>query len=462
MKKISGFFLAFLVLCISTYAQNTTIKGLAPRAEGKSIRIITYSDQISYLEKTIAITTIDTGGKFFFDLNIQNTIFAYLDIDFQKADFYLEPEKNYEIKIDTLNFLNEQYNSFINPQYLNVQIINTNKNELNLLIQKFNVQYNDFIIEKFNNIYRSRNKSLIDTLKIKINDSFSGIKNNYFNNYIKYKIASLEQMSRTINKSSLAQKYFIGKPILYNNVEYMYFFNEYFSQYLTITSKPIKKNDLISTINLQNSYPALLDSLGKDTLLRNEVLRELVLLKGLSELFYSPDYNRKNILKILNDIAFSSKFEEHRLIAKNLIITLTKLQPGTPAPDFTFININNDSVSLSNFKGKYIYLNFWTTKCTPCLQEMELMNSLNKKYKDDIEFVSISLDKEFMTMYHFFDNHNFIWTFLHSYNNYEITEAFDVEAFPLFVLLDKEGNILKYPAPGPSENIEMVFEKIID
>jgi peroxiredoxin len=54
---------------------------------------------------------------------------------------------------------------------------------------------------------------------------------------------------------------------------------------------------------------------------------------------------------------------------------------GTQAPDFTLEDINGQALSLSEFKGKVIFLNFWATWCHPCKAEMPAMEQLYRKFK---------------------------------------------------------------------------------
>lgn len=84
---------------------------------GKEIRIITYSDYICFLEKTIASDTIDEKGNFNLKFLNPSTIYAFVYIDFYKSDIYLEPGKKYNIKINLFNINNKiKYNNpFLNP-----------------------------------------------------------------------------------------------------------------------------------------------------------------------------------------------------------------------------------------------------------------------------------------------------------------------------------------------------------
>ena len=66
-----------------------------------------------------------------------------------------------------------------------------------------------------------------------------------------------------------------------------------------------------------------------------------------------------------------------------------------PAPDFTLQTSNGDSVSLSDFKGKAVLLNFWATWCVPCKKELPSMQKLYEAIKlDGVEVIAISIDRD--------------------------------------------------------------------
>ena len=50
------------------------------------------------------------------------------------------------------------------------------------------------------------------------------------------------------------------------------------------------------------------------------------------------------------------------------------------------------------------------------------------------------------------------WTVLHYNGNLELLESYDASTYPYFVLIDDKGNIIRCPAPSPSENIQKLFE----
>ena len=314
--------IAFLFFIFSSFSQTTIIKGIVENSDFNKICVITYADQISYLEKTIASAEIDENGDFFIEFELSNTIYSNLVIEFQKAEFYIVPGKTYELKIICKK--DDKPYSFSDPKIPDIKIINSNKSELNTLIREFNFIYNNFVISNFNNIYKKRQKYLVDTLKNKANKFINIIENEYFENYIKYKIASIEQMARIKNKNIIAQEYFINKKVLYNNVEYMSFFNTFFEGYLSANPKNISINHIRDIINNENaSVLKLIKIIEKDKILSQDYqILELVLLKSLKELYYTPNYNRKNILNLISSISKNGKYSQNRDIAQNLISSI--------------------------------------------------------------------------------------------------------------------------------------------
>lgn len=66
---------------------------------------------------------------------------------------------------------------------------------------------------------------------------------------------------------------------------------------------------------------------------------------------------------------------------------------GSPAPDFTLEDVNGKKVSLSQFRGKVVVLNFWATWCPPCRAEMPSMEKLNKAMQGK-DFVMLAVNVE--------------------------------------------------------------------
>ena len=65
-----------------------------------------------------------------------------------------------------------------------------------------------------------------------------------------------------------------------------------------------------------------------------------------------------------------------------VIPNLEEVKDHPAAPDFTLVNPENKKVSLKDFRGKLVFLNFWASWCTPCREEMPAMERLFQQFKD--------------------------------------------------------------------------------
>jgi thiol-disulfide isomerase/thioredoxin len=439
------------------------ITGTAPGAELKRITLITNSDQITFLEIPLAEGVVDSTGKFSFNIDISETSLVTVSIDFHKAELFLEPGKSYQIRIAPMRY--EDYtevNPFIQSQKLTLEWDQTDASELNTVLAKFNAIHSSFLMDHFNALYRDRNKTVLDSFRLTVSREFGEVTNKYFIDYRTYKIASLEQLTRYYNPQTIAYKYFSAAPILYSNVEYMEFFNNYFSKYITSASNTLRKLDYNAILKTQDPYMAMMKALNADTLLKKEPLRELVMLKGLMELYNSGIYNQEEVLKTITAVAEKSKFAENKNIATNLEKILTRLKPGAVAPGFSLLDQNQKIVKLETLKGKPIVLNFWTTYCEGCLAEMDMIKPIYDKFGNRVHFVSIAADKYYSKMLYFINlKKEYVWNFLHIGDQSEVLKEYDVRSYPLFVLIDRDGKIVKYPAELPSKGLEAELQKLL-
>ncbi|MCK9611766.1 MAG: TlpA family protein disulfide reductase [Bacteroidales bacterium] len=457
------FFLILLIAASNAGAQNVTISGVAKGAEGKTILLKQYSDFFSMNEVPVAKNVIDSLGCFTIKGNINGTSMAVIHIEYYSGEIYLEPNKTYNVEIKNLVF-NEKFdkvNYTLSPFTCFVRVLTEDKNELNSLVQKLNIMYNSFLRENVYLLNKKQILSKVDTFLIAVNDTFAGVQHPFFSDYLKYRLASLKHFTSYSSPDKLFLDYLYQKAPLYDNVEYLSFFSGFFEAYFNDISRPVLMSDLYIPVNSNKSYFELMDVLGKDSLLKNEKFRELVAVYLLNVCYANKDFSKNNVVAILENIAMKSKFEQHKHIAGSILQNLTRLNKGMPAPDFELKSTSGSYVKLSDFIGHYVYLNFFTSWCLDCKAEMELMKKLRENYGNEVVFISVSADREFMKAYHFAHDNKYNWLFLHLNSDYDLLESYSVYAYPAFALIDKNGKIIKCPAPKPSDNIEFVLNNLI-
>jgi thiol-disulfide isomerase/thioredoxin len=136
----------------------------------------------------------------------------------------------------------------------------------------------------------------------------------------------------------------------------------------------------------------------------------------------------------------------------------TALVVGEPAPNFTANDVNGNPVSLSDFKGKVVYIDFWATWCGPCRQEIPHLKALKEKYKDnkDLVIIGISTDKmsDNQKWIDFVAEHELGGIQVNSPTDAEVTagKLYGIRFLPTFILIDKNGIVVSNNAPRASSD----------
>ncbi|TFH36108.1 MAG: AhpC/TSA family protein [Bacteroidia bacterium] len=167
------------------------------------------------------------------------------------------------------------------------------------------------------------------------------------------------------------------------------------------------------------------------------------------------------IEQYVNSYIETSTNEENKKAFQEKIVEWAPLTPGNDAPTFTLPDINGNEVSLADFAGKYVYIDFWATWCGPCKIEIPVLAELAVEYKDkNLVIVSISVDKDKQAWIDMITNDKPEWLQIHDGVN--MNDDYLVKYIPTFVLLDREGKILNPRAPRPSsgEKLTSLFNSL--
>ena len=199
-KILPGYLIIIILLlsASSLLAKNTVVTGTAAAFQGTTIRLIGYEDYISEKTYLIASDKVDKGGSFRLTFDISVTTYAVLELDFRKSEIYLIPGSFYDIIIKSENETQSNINPFLAEKVLDYEFVHAPDNDINPMMQELNLRYNTFIADKanFNALYRKRDKSKIEEFRKEVDHNIPDITNIYFNNSVKYKIASLEDVAR--------------------------------------------------------------------------------------------------------------------------------------------------------------------------------------------------------------------------------------------------------------------------
>lgn len=112
------------------------------------------------------------------------------------------------------------------------------------------------------------------------------------------------------------------------------------------------------------------------------------------------------------------------------------------APSFSLPNSVNSSVSLDQFKGKVVYLDFWASWCGPCRQSFPWMNELNVTYSpQDLVIIGVNLDAKRSDADKFLASNPASFTIL--FDQKSLTPlAYGVKGMPTSFVIDRSGKIV--------------------
>lgn len=130
-----------------------------------------------------------------------------------------------------------------------------------------------------------------------------------------------------------------------------------------------------------------------------------------------------------------------------------RLRPGEPSLDFSFTDMQGQTVSLKQLRGKYVYIDVWATWCGPCNAEIPYLKKLEKEMEGKkIVFVGISSDSNQQAWEKFVKEKEMggIQLFMGK-KKQEMMHFFLINSIPRFILLDKKGRIVEAYMSRPSD-----------
>lgn len=136
---------------------------------------------------------------------------------------------------------------------------------------------------------------------------------------------------------------------------------------------------------------------------------------------------------------------------------------GDEAPDFTLKNLDGDKVSLSDYEGQPVLINFWATWCGPCRLEMPIIEDMYQKYQDE-GFVVLAVDvEESITVVNsFVKSMGLTFPVVLDYNGDVADGPYRLRAYPTSYFIGRDGKVTAFHRGMMTEPIiERYMEQVL-
>jgi hypothetical protein len=446
------------LLLVCPFLSGAEVKFNAPEYAGSSFSFYVIPNFITEKQEVVGEGTVDENGLFSCTIDLKEEMPVYSEFGVYKGWFVILPEENIELILPP-KIEKKSSNPYFRPKLVHFGIKDAPAENTNVLIDNFTRQYNMQMSKNMQQIFYRRSIETAEKVVADLLIQFPPSNNLYFENFKRYKYASVEYTALIQDPTRVMKEFFVEQPILYLQPEYSEMFDKLFTKYMQYATQQVNGQKISVMLN-SGAYEQLLDWLTIESKF-DQPLAEAVVLKGIKPLFYSKRFNTVGLFNILQKITETSQVESHKTTANEIFNELARTMYGAIAPELDLVDINGNFVGWENFVGKYVYLCFTRTDNEKFLPHKELMKAFQLKYPKDLAIVVVIEDDEIEKNAALLKNDGFEWTVLRGMTRREIYESFNVRILPTYFLIDPQGRMAGSQAPWPDENFEMQFANIL-
>lgn len=172
--------------------------------------------------------------------------------------------------------------------------------------------------------------------------------------------------------------------------------------------------------------------------------------------YISRDASGDDILEYISCLS-----ERQQLLAEKLkdyALQKKKTEAGAEAPAFTLTDDKGNAVSLSDYKGKYLLVDFWASWCAPCRASFPLVTELYTRYVgDNFDILGLSLDRNEGAWRKALEQEDCLWTQVVDLDGV-LAKEYAVSAIPMMVLVGPDGKIIgKYNQTTIADKLAELF-----
>lgn len=459
------------------------VAGLAPGAEGR--RIVWYADADMLSDKRVELdrAVIGADGRFVLATDeVFDVLPTYFEIDYYSGSLFVERGRTYFLQMEDFDyFADEKLNAFVVSNRLpelrygltdSAGVRDTT--DLNCRLGRYSYLYNRMLGRDFERIYLQKDTLPVVRFLHRAQEEFGDCASPYFNAYRAYSEALLSCFSGLLSRKEIFDYYIDGVTVDAGNPAQVDFLRQFFGDYFA-TNRFLPYNQvrrLIQDTALEAGarVKALSDSMGLDYALRNEALREWVLLYALTQEWDGGRINAREITHMVEYMSREAKFAPHRKTAERLLESRKERYVRQYFTGISLTDETGDTIMIDKMleRGKFHYFVFVRADymlCPDCGNELGSLEKIWKRAGEEVHeavriFV-VNCDHSHARYVHDVRRRHLPWPYLHFNGNIEWIRRIDAGRFPCFFLVDDKGRILDSQIASPSSGaLDNLFKKM--
>ncbi|MCB9018315.1 MAG: redoxin domain-containing protein [Prevotellaceae bacterium] len=451
--------LFFLLQGTFFYAAVTEVSGVAKDYAGKNIQLLTYTDKIINEMRILGETTVDTSGAFSFSVNLHSVIEAFIPMELSRGFIYLVPGKSYRISLPPYaeRSLAQKLDPYFEPDDYLLDCKNLEKGEFNYQMMEFEDAFDYYTMKHitYGAEPDSINKSIADLRRI-----FADLDDDFQFQFKEYRYLLLSSMSPKISPDTLISSLNrMGADVA--NPAFWDVFNNLFDDFIKRErdgkEESILFDNILKTKNIKLYFGLIANRYG----ITDSNLKELVGIKLLYDLVNSGLYDRFEVVEMLRKLGGGILSEQNRSLLADVVVKVSINMIGTPAPDFVGIDENGKERRLSDFKGKYVYVNFCNGQIERTKRDLDVLSRFSETYKSNMLVVNLFLYDNRKALKNMAAPYKGNMVFLNAGQPDLLKKAFDLKNVPSFMLIDKNSNFMLTQGAEPNDELRLLMERLL-
>jgi hypothetical protein len=438
-----------LLLAGMCQAQTIEIIGRSPQSAGTKVVVERFEDFITRNTTVISATELKADSSFSIRIELSDIEKIKISVGSNFAHMLVQPGGKYSVIVT-----NKKLSNFNNPLGNEVEMtfLDLEPSDINYKVLTFDRWIDAFVGENYHARHKKDSTFLKNLIVFENNvaQRYKSDTSDYLRNYIKYRVASLEELNFVGARDERGRYTVNIAPftVYYKNEEYMKYIRNFYKNFFERTA-PDLNNKIYKSI-VAGSPTRLINDLGADYRLVNVRLRELIMIISLSDVFNDRTYPQSRITTILDSVANHGLFKENKIIARNLLQKITQLVPGSPTPKYEFVNRKSELIANGKFAPRYTYIQFLDLNQTASLLQFDMLKTMYSKYSTSVEIITVVInEKDWDKIDQKLKLQDISWTVVIPKDMEKLKKSFQLSVYPHYVLIDAQGYIVQSPAAAP-------------